>query len=65
MNEQYQMKQVAEILDVKPYRIAYALANGYVQEPKRRIANTRVFSTADVEALAEHFNVPAKAGRKG
>jgi DNA-binding transcriptional MerR regulator len=62
MNKQYQMKEVARLLGVKSYRISYALTNGHVQEPKHRIANTRVFSMADVEALAEHFNVPAHTG---
>jgi len=58
----YQMKEVAKLLSVKPYKINYALVNGHVQEPQMRIANTRVFTTADIQALAQHFNVAVHAG---
>jgi hypothetical protein len=63
----YLLKDVARVLKVKPYRIAYALSVGLVPEPQLRISNKRVFQAEDVARLAEHFKVelPTKpASRK-
>jgi DNA-binding transcriptional MerR regulator len=60
------LKDVARLLKVKPYQIAYALSVGLVPEPELRISNKRVFSPEDIERLAKHFGVDpgGKAGRK-
>ena len=62
----YLLKDVARLLKVKPYQIAYALSVGLVQEPKLRISNKRIFMPEDIERLAAHFKVEPgdKAGRK-
>ncbi|NQU24443.1 MAG: hypothetical protein HQ567_24440 [Candidatus Nealsonbacteria bacterium] len=59
MNDKsYLLSEVATILEIKGYRITYALVNGLVPEPQReRISNKRIFSWEDVERLAEHFGV--------
>ena len=46
---------VARLLGVKPYRVTYALATGLVPEPRTRIANKRLFDSADVARLADYF----------
>jgi len=55
--QHYLLKDVARILKVKSYRIAYALSVGLVEEPQLRISNKRVFQAEDVERLAAHFKV--------
>ena len=42
-------------LGVKPYRVTYALTTGLVPEPRNRIANKRLFDSADVARLADYF----------
>ena len=64
--EHYLLRDVARVLKVKPYQIAYALSVGLVPESQLRISNKRVFQAEDIARLAEHFNVelPTKPGRK-
>ena len=59
----YLLKDVARLLQVKPYQIAYALSVGLVEEPELRISNKRVFQAEDIERLAKHFGVDR--GRSG
>ncbi len=51
------LKDVSRLLDVKPYRITYALSVGLVREPARRFDNKRIFGPADLKRLAAHFGV--------
>jgi len=51
------LRQVARLLNVKPYRIDRALAVGAVPEPALRISNRRVFEQEDIRRLADHFGV--------
>lgn len=60
MKRHYLLGDVAKILKVKPYQIAYALSVGLVPEPALRISNKRVFQQEDLERLAAHFNVSLK-----
>ncbi len=64
--EHYLLRDVAKVLKVKPYQIAYALSVGLVPEPQLRISNKRVFQAEDIARLAEHFkvDVPTKLARK-
>jgi hypothetical protein len=65
MNETlFSMKDVARLLRVQPYQIAYLLNTNRVPEPQMRLGNRRVFSAADIERLAERLNVrvPAEVG---
>ena len=62
----YLLRDVARLLKVKPYRIAYALSVSLVEEPKLRISNKRIFQQEDIERLAKHFKVDlqGKSGKK-
>jgi hypothetical protein len=51
------LKDVSHLLNVKPYRVEYLLANDIVPEPELRISGRRVFTPDDVRRLAEHFGV--------
>ena len=55
------LKDVAQMLKVKPYQIAYALSVGLVEEPKLRISNKRIFQEDDIQRLAAHFGVDLKS----
>ena len=54
-DENLLLTEVARRIGIKAYRINYALACGLVAEPMR-IGNRRVFQSADVQRLTEHFN---------
>jgi DNA-binding transcriptional MerR regulator len=49
------LTDVARLLNVKPYRITYALQTGLVPEPSLWIANKRIFQQEDIDRLAAHF----------
>lgn len=55
------LKDVSKLLGVQPYRIQHAYITGAVKEPKLRISGRRVFEPIDVQRLAKHFRVTAKA----
>ena len=57
MDQALSLKQVAELLKLQHYRIAYAIATHRVPEPALRVANKRVFQHADIAAVATHFGV--------
>ncbi len=46
------LKNVADLRNVKPYRIGYVLSVKLVPEPALRIGNNRVFSQDDLVRLA-------------
>jgi DNA-binding transcriptional MerR regulator len=57
IKEHYLLRDVAKLLGVKPYQIAYALSVELVPEPELRISNKRIFQQEDIERLAAHFKV--------
>jgi DNA-binding transcriptional MerR regulator len=58
MNQTLSLKDVARVLNIKPYRIEYLLANGIVPEPTLRLAGRRAFTRdEDLPRLAKHFGV--------
>ena len=57
MHNRLFLREVSRLLDVKPYRVTYALSVGLVPEPARRCAKKRVFGPADVKRLADYFRV--------
>ncbi len=59
----YSLNEVAKIAGVKAHRIAYAISNGYLQEPAQRVTNRRLFSTSDLQAALVYFAKPNKLGR--
>jgi hypothetical protein len=58
MNEQLlSLREVASLLHVQPYQIAYLLTTGRVPEPKVRLGNRRAFAKEDIQRLAARMNV--------
>ncbi|HMP03151.1 MAG TPA: hypothetical protein PKD86_00375 [Gemmatales bacterium] len=57
MDKFYALSDVARLLDVQGYRIAYAISTGALPDAARRIANKRVFTVEDVQRIAHHFGV--------
>src|SRR4051812_34448790 len=53
----YLLGDVARVLRVKPHHVTYALASGGVPEPRMRLGNRRVFTSDDLQRLAEHLDV--------
>lgn len=51
----YSLREVSRRLGVAYWRISYAHASGAVREPTGRFAGKRLYTEADVAALAEHF----------
>lgn len=59
MNDQlFLLGEVAELLAVKPYTVSYPFLTRKLPEPKLRLGNRRVFTTADVEAVAQTLHLP-------
>lgn len=48
---------VSKVVGIARHKIEYAIANGSIPEPELRIANKRVFTTDDVERIADYFGV--------
>src|SRR5688572_7675655 len=55
MNRTYSVGEVARQLNLKPYRIVYAIATGQLPEPTFRFLGKRCFTTSDIQAIATHF----------
>ena len=53
----YSIREVARILRVQPYQIAYLLDNNRVPEPRVRLGNRRAFAAWDIRRLAAKFGV--------
>jgi DNA-binding transcriptional MerR regulator len=53
----FSLRQVSKRLGVAYGRISYAHASGSVREPMSRFAGKRLYTEADVTALAQHFGV--------
>lgn len=53
--QQLTLKNVASILNVKPYRINYVLATKLVPEPASRFGNKRIFTEQDLQRLRDYF----------
>lgn len=51
---------VSKLLGIAKHKIEYAIANGSIPEPELRIANKRVFTSDDVQRVANHFGVELK-----
>ena len=61
MQSTMSLRDVAALLNVKPYRVEYLLANGIVPEPEQRIAGRRVFTPEIVRLLAARLKVTLPA----
>lgn len=61
MKHTMSLGDVSRLLDIRPHRLEYAIANRLVCEPAERIAGKRVFAPVDVRRLARHFGVKLPA----
>src|SRR5262249_22774237 len=52
----YSIRQVADRLGVRWYRLKYAHQAGHVQEPMR-VGNTRFYADADIRRLEDYFSI--------
>jgi hypothetical protein len=57
--------ETAKLLGIKPYRLAYALSTGLVEEPKLRISNKRIFQQEDIQRLKTYLSTKEITMRKG
>lgn len=57
MDKFFALSDVARLLNVQGYRIAYAISTGALPDAAQRIANKRVFTVEDVQRIARHFGV--------
>ena len=60
----YLLKDVARVLKVKPYRIAYALSVGLVPEPQFRISNKRMFQRKTSQGLPSTSRSSCRPSRR-
>ncbi len=61
MKHTMSLGDVSRLLNIRPHRLEYAIANRLVREPVERIAGKRVFVPADVRRLATHFGIKLPA----
>lgn len=61
MKHTMSLRDVSDLLNVKPYRIEYLFANKLLPEPDLRVGGRRVFTPEDVQRLAKHFSVTLPA----
>ena len=55
MKDQMLLNEVAKVVGVKPYQIAYRITCGEIPEPKARFNNHRVFTRKDVDQIQKYF----------
>lgn len=51
---------VGRLIGVPRHKIEYALASGYIQEPKTRFLGRRCFDSEDVRRVAVYFGMEKK-----
>lgn len=56
---------VSRLVGIARHKIEYAIANGAIPEPELRIANKRVFTTDDVERIADYFGFVVNENGEG
>lgn len=59
MDHIFSTGQVAKILGVQPYKIAYAIETGQLPEAEFSFLHKRCFVEADIRRMADHFGVKA------
>ncbi len=55
MPNAYLLHQAASLAGVRGYRIAYAISQGYLPEPKERFNRQRVFTDEDIARIRTYF----------
>jgi hypothetical protein len=57
----YSTGQVARILGIQGYQIAYAINTRQIAEPSFRFLDKRCFTAQDIKHVAEHFGLTQSA----
>jgi hypothetical protein len=52
----FALGDVARLIKVPPYKIAYALSNGWIHDPEMRIAGKRIFTKQEAEEIGAYFS---------
>ena len=55
MEKRYLMAEATKLIGVPYHKIAYALTQGYVDEPVERFKGARMFSAEDILRIKEYF----------
>ena len=58
----YSTLEVARLLGIKEHRLAYAHRTGTIPEPMH-VAGKRIYSSSDVERIAQYFGIERKKER--
>ena len=61
MKHTMSLGDVSRLLNIRPHRLEYAIANRLVRETAERVGGHRVFTPADVRRLAAHFGIKLPA----
>jgi hypothetical protein len=64
MEKYFSLGQAAREIGVTTYRIAYAITNQKVAEPKNWMVGRRAFSESEVQALKKYFDDHPKLRKK-
>lgn len=64
MEKYFSLGQAAREIGVTTYRIAYAITNQKVAEPKHWMVGRRAFSESEVQALKQYFDNHPKLRKK-
>lgn len=54
------LREAAQLIGVRPWKITYALGAGYISEPPR-VANKRAFDAEAIERLKAYFGPEREA----
>lgn len=57
MEQIHSTGQVARLLGIQSYRIAYAINTGQIGEASFRFLGKRCFTNEDIARVAEHFHI--------
>lgn len=65
MNQGYLLNAAAKRAGVRGYQVAYAITQGYLQEPTQTFNRQRVFTDEDVARIKDYFTTRPKRGFPG
>ena len=65
--ELFTLKDLAALLDVKPYRITYLITSRQLPDSKLRVGNVRVWTMPEIQVIADKLNIeiPKSTKQKG
>jgi len=63
MQNQFLLHEVASMVGIRGYRIAYAISQRYLPEPAQRLNHQRIFTPDDVTRIRKYFASKSTTGR--